>query len=188
MSVVLTLRYHDSEPGGGICADEEEAKKEAAKIAREVLENYNPSAEELDEKIREFLTAKDDEGEDLERPDRLLQEARLGVDDLSDDEALDLCAEDMQFEWDTLPGEPEKTPADRLGEIVGPYGGDTVSAGELLSTGAVLARRAAARWESGDLAGAIAALTEWADDVQAAFPGLDYSDDEDDESEDDAED
>jgi hypothetical protein len=107
MSVVLTLRYHDSEPGGGICKDDADAKAEAAKVAREVLENYNPSAEELDEKIRDFLTEQDG-GENVESRDaRLDREERLGVEDLDDDEALDFAAEDMEFEWDTLPGGPD---------------------------------------------------------------------------------
>lgn len=46
-----------------------------------------------------------------------------------------------------------------------------------VEAGVVRARRVVAAWESGDLAGAINALEEWADDTVEAFPGLDYSDD-----------
>jgi hypothetical protein len=52
-----------------------------------------------------------------------------------------------------------------------------------LEAGVMLARRVAANWESGDLALAVGALEEWADDTADAFPTLDYSDGlEDDES------
>ena len=60
-------------------------------------------------------------------------------------------------------------------------GEETPSARCLLENGVVLASRVASRWESGDLAGAVGALSEWTGDVKLAFPALDYSDGEEDE-------
>lgn len=57
-------------------------------------------------------------------------------------------------------------------------GVDGISAGAMLETGVVLVRRALAAWQSGDLAGAVNALDEWADEVESNFPALDYADDD----------
>lgn len=104
MSVVLTLRYHDSEPGGGICKDDADAKAEAAKVAREVL---NDLADE-----DELFMAFDKVSCDREAvPGAAAGPIPTDVDQLTDDEALDIAADLMEFEWDTLPGEPEREPA-----------------------------------------------------------------------------
>jgi hypothetical protein len=58
------------------------------------------------------------------------------------------------------------------------------SAEAALELGVVLARRVVANWSAGDLAAAVNALEEWADEVADDFPALDFADD-DEESDDD---
>ena len=65
-----------------------------------------------------------------------------------------------------------------LARITGAKGGD-VSAACYLESGVMLANEVTGRWSSGDLAGAVNALEEWAGDVQAEFPALDYDPDSD---------
>lgn len=52
-----------------------------------------------------------------------------------------------------------------------------------LETGVINARRVVANWSSGDLAGAVNGLEEWAGMVETDFPELDLSDDDDAEDE-----
>lgn len=49
--------------------------------------------------------------------------------------------------------------------------------GVALAVGVVLSRRVVAQWSQGDLAGAVNALEEWADETESRFPALDFSDD-----------
>jgi DNA-directed RNA polymerase subunit F len=165
MSVVLTLRYHDSEPGGGICKDDADAKAEAAKVAREVLNDLADEGE-LEEQILAALAARDPAdapnlGAAMTVQHVLSDEsAEVDTDLLTDDEALDIAAELMAFEWDTLPGEPEPT---------GPTPVVVIAAGVRCALAVIEA------WEDGDLAAAVRELADWTRDARKDFPDLDLA-------------
>jgi hypothetical protein len=158
VSVVLTLRYHDSEPGGGIHADDAEAKREAAKVAREVLDDL-ADEDDLDTAICAAMSARDAAGGlDSDERERMLS-GDVTTQDLDDDEALDIAAELMQFEWDTLPGDPP--------------GLDPVALRQALETALTGVAGLLANWERGDLAGQVHALQGWAEGTFEKFPDLD---------------
>jgi hypothetical protein len=149
MSVVLTLRYHDSEPGGGICKDDADAKAEAAKVAREVL-NDLADEDELFMALDKVACDRETAGTPGPIP--------ADVDELTDDEALEVAADLMEFEWDTLPGEPEPT---------GPTPVVVIAAGVRCALAVIEA------WEDGDLAATVRELAEWTRDARKDFPDLD---------------
>lgn len=71
----------------------------------------------------------------------------------------------------------QATEADRFAhQIVDALNAEESPHASALACGVMLARRVLNNWESGDLAGAVNALREWADDVESDFPDLDYSD------------
>lgn len=72
-------------------------------------------------------------------------------------------------------GDEDLKDADVLAAITGAR---AVSAAAYLESGVAQAALIVERWASGDLAGAVNGLEEWANDVQAAFPDLDYTDEE----------
>lgn len=174
--------HKDNEPDGTVYGTQAEAEKAAGDVAREALSDHFES-EETDDIIESLAEAL---GEDHPQLDALREALDARAVGASPEKALELLSDaDAVEAADSLLHDfesaiyPVSVELDTLALLRAVSGEQSPSAAALLETGAVLALRAVNRWESGDLAGAVNALQEWAGDVQDAFPGLDYSDDED---------
>lgn len=117
-------------------------------------------------------------GDPDQRPD-YIHDLATGMDDLAPQEVISLAAPELEKLAEKL---TTTAPAQAvlLATPLEIGGGEAPSTAAVLSTGAVLAQQAVDRWASGDLASAINALDEWAEEVRTALPGLDYGDDEED--------
>lgn len=108
-----------------------------------------------------------------------IHDLATGLDDLGPREVISLAAPELEALSARI-----VTPVDAQAVLLATPldigGGEAPSTAAVLSMGAVLAQRAVDRWTSGDLAAAINALDEWAEEVRTALPGLDYGDDEED--------
>lgn len=111
-------------------------------------------------------------GEPDRRPDNI-HEIATGLDNDAPGEVISLDQESLEAFAKTI---HTGAAAEAVLASVGVTG--RASAACYLETGAALAMEVVGRWSSGDLAGAVNALEEWAGDVMTDFPGLDYEGDE----------
>jgi hypothetical protein len=169
--VKLTLFQHawtarDYDPDG--CAYGTEAEADAAEIraARDLIGD-DFSAEDLADAIEQHTSADDVSAERF-------AEIRAGA-DLTDEEAK-MAAEELRGYDSAVYPTTVEIPDSALAALTPAPTGPTP--GAALELGVVLARRVVENWAQGDLAGAVNALEEWADEVEGDFPDLDFSDDD----------
>jgi hypothetical protein len=164
--VKLTLFQHawsarDLDPDG--CAYGTEAEADAAEIraARELVEGFD--ADSLADAIQQHTSADDVSAERF-------AEIRAGAD--LDDEESKMAAEELRGYDSAVYPTTVEIPDSALATLA-PTGPSAEAALEL---GVILARAVVENWAQGDLAGAVNALEEWADEVEGDFPALDFDD------------